>query len=53
MKNENLKLKNKKYSKLNSLSVLDKIITEAKIDYVSGNYKTFSKAEDLINELDK
>ena len=37
--------------KLNKSQNLDEIINEARIDYALGNYKTFSKAKDLIAEL--
>jgi hypothetical protein len=35
----------------NSPETLDEIINDRRIDYALGNYKTFTKAHDLIDEL--
>ena len=37
--------------RVNKAKTLDEIISEARLDYALGNYKTFSSAKDLIAEL--
>ena len=38
-------------TRLNKPNTLDEIINEARFDYALGNYKTFTKAKNLIAEL--
>ncbi|MBI4652888.1 hypothetical protein HY750_01405 [Candidatus Kuenenbacteria bacterium] len=40
-----------KIKRLNAVETLDEIISEARLDYALGNYKSFSSAKDLIAEL--
>jgi len=39
--------------RMNKPETLDEIIAEAELDYATGNYKRFTNAKDLINELEK
>ena len=40
-----------KMKRVNKARTLDEIINEARLDYVLGNYKSFTQAKDLIEEL--
>jgi len=37
--------------RVNEAETLDEIINEARLDYAVGNYKTFTKAKNVIAEL--
>lgn len=41
----------KNMKRINDSKSLDEIISESRLDYALGNYKTFSSAKDLIAEL--
>ncbi|PIZ74957.1 hypothetical protein COY06_03370 [Candidatus Peregrinibacteria bacterium CG_4_10_14_0_2_um_filter_41_8] len=46
-----LEINIKELKKVNQARTLDELISEARLDYASGDYKSFDNTDDLIAEL--